>query len=138
MGETVRSVKSPDPATLPAESSVAAARLMRQLDCGDVIVTDNGSVVGIATDRDIVVRCVAAGHDPAKVLLRDVCTKRLFTLDPADPVSLALDLMVKEAIRRLPVMTDGKAVVIVSLGDLALARDRKSVLGKVSAAPPNQ
>jgi CBS domain-containing protein len=138
MGETVRSVMSPDPATLPAESSVAAARLMRQLDCGDVIVTDNGSVVGIATDRDIAVRCVAAGHDPTKVLLRDVCTKRLFALDPADPVSLALDLMAKEAMRRLPVMTGGKAVGIVSLGDLALARDRKSVLGKISAAPPNQ
>jgi CBS domain-containing protein len=139
MADKIRSVMTADLATVPAEASVVeAAQLMRQFDCGDVIVTDNGSVIGIATDRDFIVRCVADGKDPANVRVGDVCTKEPVTLRPADSITAAVRLMSEKAIRRLPVVEDGKAVGIVSLGDLAQARDQKSALGKISAAPPNQ
>jgi CBS domain-containing protein len=139
MAETIRSVMTTDLATVRAEASVVeAARLMRQFDCGDVIVTGNGSVIGIATDRDLVVRCVADGKDPANIRVGDVCTKEPVTLRPAETIAAAVRLMSEKAIRRLPVVEDGKAVGIVSLGDLAQARDQKSALGKISAAPPNQ
>jgi CBS domain-containing protein len=139
MADNIRSVMTMDPATLPAEASVTeAARLMREHQCGDVIITDNGSIVGIATDRDLVVRCLADGQDPAKSRVGDVCTRNPVTLRPADTISSAVRLMGDKAVRRLPVVEDGKAVGIVSLGDLAQARDQKSALGKISAAPPNQ
>lgn len=137
MAEKIRSVMTGDPTTLPADASVVeAARIMRHHDCGDVIVTDNGSIIGIATDRDIVVRCIAEGQDPAETRVGDVCTKNPVTLKPTDTVTAAVRLMSQKAIRRLPVVEDGRALGIVSLGDLAQARDRKSALGQISAAAP--
>jgi CBS domain-containing protein len=138
MAEKIRTVMTGDPATLPADASVVeAARVMRQHDCGDVIVTDNGSIIGIVTDRDLVVRCIAEDQDPAKTRVGDVCSKNLATLKPTDTINAAVRLMSQKAIRRLPVVEDGKALGIVSLGDLAQVRDRKSALGQISAAAPS-
>jgi CBS domain-containing protein len=88
------------------------------------------------TDRDIVVRAVAAGKDLGKTPLREICSKEVFTLSPEDDLDEAVKLMREKAIRRVPVISDGTAVGILSLGDLAQERDRRSVLGQISAAPP--
>jgi len=103
-----------------------------------VVVVDNGKVCGIVTDRDIVVRAVAQGHDPATTKLRDIGSHDLTTLAPTDTVEHAVQIMREKAIRRLPVVENGKPVGIVSLGDLALERDPDSALGNISAAPANR
>lgn len=115
-----------------------AARRMRERDIGDVLVTRDGALVGILTDRDVVVRCVAEGSDPASTPVEDVCSKEPTTLSPDDTMDVASRVMAKKAIRRIPIVEDGDRLVgIVSLGDIAEERDRATALGKISAAPAN-
>jgi len=138
MGENIRDVMTPKPVTMSATSSVAdAARAMRDRNIGDVIVLENGRVSGIVTDRDIVVRALAAGRDLHATQVGDICSREPTTLAPTGSVEEAIQLMREKAIRRLPVVEQGKPIGIVSLGDLAVVRDRRSVLGDISAAPPN-
>jgi CBS domain-containing protein len=138
MPQRLHDVMIPNPVTLPGTASVReAARMMRDHDIGDVIVIENQQVCGIVTDRDIVLRTVAEARDPDSTTLADICSHALITGAPTDSVTEAVRLMRTHAIRRLPVVEGGKAVGIVSLGDLAVERDPDSVLGEISAAPPN-
>jgi CBS domain-containing protein len=139
MAQSISEVMTPNPVTIPADmSAVNAAELMRDRDIGDVIVMEQNRVVGIITDRDIVVRVVASGQEPAKAKLADICSKELHTVKPTDPVEAAINLMREKAVRRILVVEDDSPVGIVSIGDLAVERDRQSALGDISAAPPNQ
>jgi len=139
MGQLVRDVMTKNPIKLSATSSLLdAAKKMKEKDIGDVIVMkDEGHMCGILTDRDIVVRAIAGGKDPAKVKLDEVCSHELTTVSPDDDIDKAVQLMRDKAIRRLPVVENGKPVGIVSLGDLAIFRDSRSALGGISAKPPN-
>jgi CBS domain-containing protein len=139
MAKHIRDVMTPNPVTLPATSNlVDAAIAMRDFDVGVVIVLDNGRVCGIATDRDIVVRAIANGIYPATAKLGEFCSRELTTISPSDSVEAAVHLMREKAIRRLPVVENGQAVGIVSLGDLATEQDPDSALADISAAPPNR
>ena len=102
-----------------------------------MIVIEHNQVCGIITDRDIAVRVVAEAKDPATTTLANICSHSLLTVKPTDNVKEALPLMRTHTIRRLPVVEEGKAVGIVSLGDLAVDREPDSVLGEISAAPPD-
>jgi CBS domain-containing protein len=137
--ETVKDVMTSDPVTLEASKSVKeAADLMRKKDIGDVVVLEsNGELCGIVTDRDIVVRAVAKGDDPAKKVLGDICSKDVMTVKPDTPINEAVTIMRGKAIRRIPVVKNGTPVGIVSIGDLAVDRDPKSALADISAAPAN-
>src|SRR5262245_47862566 len=127
-----------DPATLDVMNTAAeAALVMAERDVGDVIVRDGEQVCGIVTDRDIVVRAVAENRNPVTVPLGEICSRSVVSLSPNDSVDDAVRVMSEQALRRLPVVIDGRAVGIVSLGDLAVERDRESALGRISAAPPN-
>jgi CBS domain-containing protein len=138
MAQTIRDVMTPEPHTVQAGTKLAdAAAIMRDADIGDVIVMTDGTVSGIVTDRDMAVRAVAEGRDPKKTAVGEICSKELVALSPADSVEDAIGKMREMAIRRLPVVDDGRAVGIVSLGDLAVARDPDSVLADISAASPN-
>lgn len=88
------------------------------------------------TDRDIVVRGLASGGD-VQMKLGDICSSDVTALDVDSKIGDAIKLMEEKAVRRLPVVEDGKPIGIVTLGDLAIVRDRESALGQVSAAPPN-
>ena len=124
--------------TLDAKSTAAeAARMMKERDIGDVVVREADRVCGIVTDRDIVVRAVAEDKNPQNVTLADICSHDLVTLAPTDSVSDAARVMSERAVRRVPVVENGKAVGIVSLGDLAIERDPSSALADISEAPPN-
>jgi CBS domain-containing protein len=139
MATTIRDVMTPHPTTLSKTSSVLeAARAMRKADIGDVVVLDGGQICGILTDRDIVVRAIAEGHDPSSTRLADICSQDLTTVAPTDSIDRAVQLMSQKAIRRLPVVENGKPVGIVSIGDLARERDPQSALGDISTAPPNR
>jgi CBS domain-containing protein len=104
----------------------------------DVLVLDeHGTIHGILTDRDIVVRALAEGRNPAEVTVGEVCSKAPGVLSPTDSAADAVRLMREQPVRRLPVVEGGKPIGIVSLGDLALERDLGSALAHISAAPPN-
>ena len=138
MAQQIRELMTLNPVALPGTTSVyEAARAMRDADIGDVIVIENNQVCGIVTDRDIVVRTVAEAQDPAATTLADICSHALLTVAPTDSVEQAVRLMRTHAVRRLPVVEGGQAVGIVSLGDLAVAREPDSALGEMSAAPPD-
>jgi len=111
---------------------------MRDADIGNVIVTDNGHICGIVTDRDITIRGVAEARNIASLTLGDICSRELTTLSPQDSVEDAVRLMREKAIRRLPVVEGGKPIGVVSLGDLAVTQDHRSALGNISAAAPNR
>ncbi|WP_447041336.1 CBS domain-containing protein [Streptomyces sp. DSM 118878] len=138
MTDYVRDVMTPGVvAVRPDASLVEAAQLMRAQDIGDVLVAVDGQVVGVLTDRDITLRAVADGADPLTVSAQAVCTPSPVVVAPDDAVEYAVDLMRDHAIRRLPVVEDGDPVGMVSLGDLALARDPSSALADISRAEPD-
>lgn len=122
MAVRLRKVMTPDPISLPATASaMEAARAMRDADIGNVVVVDEQRIFGIVTDRDLVLRVIAEGRDPATTPLREICSRQLTALSPQNSVDDAVRLMQEKAIRRLPVVEDQRPVGIVSIGDLALA-----------------
>jgi CBS domain-containing protein len=139
MPQRISDVMTKNPITLDNTTDLQkAAQAMRDHDIGDVVVTKpDGSLCGIVTDRDIVVRGIAEGHQPADTTHDDVCNHQLITVGPDDAVATAVTAMEENAIRRLPVVDNGSLVGIVSIGDLAVERDPESALGEISAAPPN-
>ena len=138
MAQTVADVMTRDPATIERTQSAAeAARLMAAHDTGDVIVLDNGTVGGIVTDRDIAVRLVAKEKEPSTPVAEIVSDSQVVTVGPDTSLDQAVQLMRGNAVRRLPVIEQGRAVGVVSLGDLAIERDPDSALADVSAAQGN-
>jgi len=135
---TVQDLMTPDPITLPETATLLdAARTMRQAGIGNVVVLHGEAVCGIVTDRDIVVRGIADGRDPRATTLGDVCSRNLTTLSPDDQLETAVRLIRAHAIRRLPVVKRGRAIGILTMGDLAMQEGGDSALADVSAAPPN-
>lgn len=136
---TVRDVMTPSPVTLKAQAPVVeAAKKMKERDIGAVIVLDGDEVCGVVTDRDLVVRVIADGRDPSGVRLHDVCSRELASVSPDDDLTRAGKLMRERAVRRLPVVENGRPVGILSMGDLAVERDPDSPLADISAASPNR
>jgi signal-transduction protein with cAMP-binding, CBS, and nucleotidyltransferase domain len=139
MADTIRDVMMPNPLTVNAQTSLeGAAQVMRANDIGDVLVTENGRLRGILTDRDIVVRAVAMGRHPAATYAGDCCSSNVFTVNADESTSRAVEVMRENALRRLPVVENDHLVGIVSIGDLAVVEDPNSALADISAAAPNQ
>lgn len=135
---TVNDVMTKNPVVCTRSTSVTdAARMMRDHDIGDVLVSDGDQFVGIVTDRDIVVRCVADGHDASRSTVADVCSDAITSVSVDATVDSAARLMSECAVRRLPVMNGNRPVGIVTLGDLAVSVDPESALADISAADPN-
>jgi CBS domain-containing protein len=135
----LREIMTPDPVTVDRETSLAeAARLMRDRGIGDVVVTSNGAIVGIVTDRDIVVRAIAADVDAVTTTVASVCSPEVRTLEADDSIVHAVELMREHDVRRIPIVDGGELVGIVALGDLAVEKDPDSVLGDISEAPPSK
>ncbi|ADU08813.1 CBS domain-containing protein [Micromonospora aurantiaca] len=119
------------------DTLIAAAQEMRDSAIGDVVVTDGDNVVGIVTDRDIAVRGVAENMDPTATRLNQITSKDVVTVSQNDDAVAAADLMRTYAVRRLPVVDDGRLVGLISMGDLAVEREPQSVLADISADDPN-
>ncbi len=110
-------------AVTPGEPISRAAELMRDVDVGLIPVVDDTKsmrLVGVITDRDISVRCVAKQHSPSCVI-RDHMTKGpIDTVRPDDDVETALSLMKRDQVRRIPVVSeDNHLVGIIAQADLA-------------------
>jgi CBS domain-containing protein len=139
MAQQVKELMTERPVTLAKDASLAeAAKLMRDRDIGDVIVVEGDAAAGIVTDRDIVIRGIAEGADPNTTRLGQVVSGELNSVAPDDPVERAIEVMRDKAIRRVPVLDGGKPVGVLSIGDLAIERDERSVLADISEEPPDR
>ncbi|MFE0809163.1 CBS domain-containing protein [Streptomyces sp. NPDC058848] len=138
MTQYVRDIMTGHPVTVEPQTSVTAvARLMRDRDLGAVLVTDGDELRGLVTDRDLVIRSVADGGDPEQTTVAGACSDDLVTVRSDEELDHAVEVMREHAVRRVPVVDDGRPVGIVSLGDLAMERDPESALGDISVARPN-
>jgi CBS domain-containing protein len=110
---------------LPEDTVARAAQEMKSLDVGVIPICDEERrLLGVITDRDIVLRVVAEGRQANEVRLEEVAT-----MDPVSglrewTVEEAVDLMGRYQIRRLPIVENGVLIGIVSLGDIAVTRER--------------
>lgn len=129
----VRHIMTAAPKTLSPDRTVAdAAGLMAQYDVGVIpLADDDGALVGVVTDRDLVLRIIAKHQDPREVKLGDIATRNVVTTTPDTNVRDARDLMAEHKVRRLPVVKDGKLVGIVALGDIAVGDASKRAVGEV-------
>lgn len=104
----------------PEENAAVAARLLSHYNVGALpVCTKEGRLRGMVTDRDIVLRCVAAEEDPLTVKVSDIMTRRVFSVGAQQSVDEASALMAKEKIRRLPVKENDRVVGMVSLSDIS-------------------
>ena len=104
----------------PTSTAAAAARLISRHNVGALPVCGgDGKLRGMVTDRDIILRCVAAEDDPAQTPVRDIMTRGCVTVSPNADCREAARLMSAQQVRRLPVVEGGKVVGMLSLGDLA-------------------
>ena len=104
----------------PDESVSHAARLMASYNVGSLpVCSPDGRLRGVVTDRDIVLRCIANGSDPAKMPVRELMTRAVLSARPEDDSASAAVKMGSAQIRRIPVVSDGKVVGILSFCDLA-------------------
>ncbi|MBF5030198.1 MULTISPECIES: CBS domain-containing protein [unclassified Micromonospora] len=124
---------------LPAETPLdEAARVMKESDIGDVVVTDGATLAGMLTDRDIVVRAVAERADPGTTTIGSIITREVVMIEQHCTANEAAALMRERNIRRVLVCdNERKLVGIVSLGDLAMQLDPQSALSDISEAAPN-
>ena len=135
----VQEIMSSAPVSLETEEPVAAAaRLMRERNIGAMPVCDaSGKLVGILTDRDIVIRCIASGRSADQTRVSDIMTTGAVVAETTEPLDDALQRMEREQIRRLPVTKDGRLVGMLSLADVArssrLAMETAEALSKITS-----
>jgi CBS domain-containing protein len=125
----ISEVMTANPHTVaPGDSLQKVAQLMRDEDTGAIPIVDKGRLVGIVTDRDIVIRCIADGSFTAKA--SDASSAELFTITADMTTNDAAELMAEHQVRRLPVVDGDKLVGIVSLGDLAVKDGKEKQTGE--------
>jgi CBS domain-containing protein len=134
----VRDVMTAEPIVLQQDQSIAdAAQAMRDASVGAVLIVDGDKLCGLVTDRDIVVRAVAESALPDSPV-GQVVSPDLVAVRADDETADAARVMQDNAVRRLPVLDDGRIVGIVTIGDLAVSRGEDSALAQISAADPNE
>ena len=139
MGTKVADVMTQRPrAVTPQTPLNEVAQVMESDDIGAVPLVEGDRLVGIVTDRDIVVRAIAKGKDPKGMPASEVSSRELVTVSPDDDLSDALKLMAQYQVRRLAVTDDERLVGVVSQADVALqGKDKKTgeVVESISREP---
>jgi len=106
----------------PTQNLVQAAQLMREFDIGVLPVAENEQLVGLVTDRDIVVRGLAEGREAAAISVSEVMSPEVLYCFDDQPLNEVAANMADQQVRRLPVVTHAKKLVgFLSLGDIAQA-----------------
>ena len=106
------------------------ASMMKSEDTGAIPVVEEGELLGIVTDRDIVIRCIAEGGDPTEMTAENVISENLETIDPESDLEEAIELMADKQIRRLPVVENGELVGMLSIGDVAVKQGDQEETGR--------
>ncbi len=94
------------------------AKMMSEKDIGTIVIVRDEEPIGIVTERDLVKRICAKDLNASKVMIREIMSSPLITVQPNTPIELAASLMVENKIRRLPVVKDNKLVGIVTSADI--------------------
>ncbi len=125
---------------LPSALLPEVAQKMQNRDCGCVLVIKEDRIVGIITDRDLALRCIAKSHDPAETNAETVMSSEILYCRDTDSADAVTKNMGENKVRRLAVLDSNKRLVgIVTLGDLASHTNYKlcgQVLGEICRAPP--
>lgn len=104
----------------PDDTAANAARLLERHNIGSIpVCAKDGRLVGMVTDRDIALRCVALENPPEETKLREIMTRGVITTSPDDDVREASRIMSSEQIRRLPVLENRCVVGMLSISDMA-------------------
>ena len=112
--------KSADVFTIPSTVTVAeAVREMNAHKVGSVLIMDDGKLVGIFTERDVLRRVVGENIDPAATPVTQVMTAGVLTVGPASTVQQVMDIFTEKRCRHLPVMEDDRLVGLISIGDVS-------------------
>lgn len=131
MSILVRHAMTESPQTAgPGMNAADAAAMMKQFDTGVIPMAEDGRLLGLVTDRDLVLRVLAERKDPLEVQLEEIATTAPVTVTPDTSLSEARSMMAEHRIRRLPVVKAGKLVGILSLGDVALADASERAVGE--------
>jgi len=119
----------------PQATITEAAQMMKNEDIGPVLVVDNNdarTLVGLITDRDIVLKVIADGQDPRNTRVEEAMSKKLVTCRPDDDVNVAMQAMAQFQLRRIPVVGENmKLLGIISQADLATRVDEPEKTGEV-------
>jgi len=117
---TVRDAMTASPTTVDAhETAVEAARLMAAQNVGSLPVVEGEALVGIVTDRDLVLNVLAKDVDPHKVTVASICSENPVVVSPEDSLDSALQHMAREQIRRLPVVEERRLIGILAQADVS-------------------
>jgi len=120
MAKTVSSARKSD-------KVIDVAQKMKQEDAGFIPVVENGgTLIGVITDRDIVIRCIAEGHDPRSETAEHLMSRQVTIIAPDDDIEQAAKMMEREEIRRLPVAEKGRLVGVLSHGNLVQATKNRT------------
>lgn len=128
----VRDAMTRNPSTVTQDDTLRrAAELMVECDCGAIPVVDGRRVIGIITDRDIVIRAVARGEDPQSIRVQEAMSEGIECVYEEDSVDRAFDLMSRHQIRRLPVLNANDELIgMLAQADLALDTGEEQRVGE--------
>lgn len=134
---TCAEVMTPSPTVCqPQHTAIEAAELMKREDCGLVpVVSESGKLVGVLTDRDIVVKVVAEGRDPRNTAVSEVMSTDVATCLPQETIQTAMEQMATRQVRRIPIVErDGALIGIVAQADIATRVASSQETGQVVQA----
>jgi CBS domain-containing protein len=127
MAKSVRDTMTTQPATVERSRPVAeAARIMRDQNVGSLPVVEEGRLIGMITDRDIVIRLVAEGRELESTSVGDAYTDQPVTVEPEQDLDDALTLMARYQVRRLPVTEGDRLIGMLAQADVALEEKEKT------------
>ncbi|WP_431967596.1 CBS domain-containing protein [Nocardia sp. bgisy134] len=115
-----RDIMHADATCIPADETIdRAAQMMRNMDVGALPICHNDRLVGMLTDRDIVVRCIAEGHNPGRIRAGDLAKGTPRWVDADADLQQVLELMEQNQIKRLPVIENKRLIGMICESDLA-------------------
>jgi CBS domain-containing protein len=111
-----------DICTISPESTVFdAIKVFSEQNLGALIVTDQGILRGLITERDYARKVILQGRSSRKTTVKDIMTENIIYVAPSDTVNACMEVMLNKYIRHLPVVNDGKLIGIISMGDVVKA-----------------
>lgn len=125
--KTARDIMTTPAETLaPTATLTEAAQQLRDLNVGSLPILDGDHLLGVVTDRDIVVRGIAEGLDPSNATVAEVATGAVVTVDVDDDAEKVARIMGERQVRRVPVLDGGKLVGVIAQADVARDLDART------------
>ena len=119
----VKEIMTKNVVIVPSKKTVYTASLLyKDLKIGSILISDNGKINGIITERDIIERTICEKKNPEKTKVSEIMTKKIISIHPLDTVEEALDKMKRNNIKKLPVIKNDKVVGIITITDISKAR----------------